>query len=155
MKVSFQEQNLIQSYGTNMNKLIVTFIILIIYNGCNSDYDKNMGDNYRLIKTNACCIYIFNEEIQATKIGNITYYDNRIIKPMIKKIWYNNEIIIGYKEKNECCFLDDYEKENPNGYFIINKKNQEIIDGLDRKTFLDTLKKYHIKINDITFESLI
>jgi len=138
-----------------MNRLIIFFIILIISNGCNGDYDKDLGANYRLLKTNACCIFIFNEEIEATKVGHMTYYDTSVIKPMVKKIWHNNEIIIGYKEKNECCFLAEYEKENPNGYFIINKRTQNITDGLDKKTFLSALKKYHITINDIMFENLI
>jgi len=135
-----------------MNRLIIIFITLIISIGCNGDYDKDLGDNYHLVKTNACCIFIFNKKVEATKVGNVTYYDNRIIKPMVQKIWYNNQVIIGYKVKNECCFLADYEVENPDGYFIVNKKTQKIIDGLDKTTFLSTLKKYHVNIKTLIFD---
>lgn len=128
-------------------KKILLFLLLVFINGCNGDYSKELGKDYILERTNACCIFIYKKDVNPTKIGKSIYYDNRIIKPMIKRLYINQEHIVGYKANNNCCYLSKFEKEHdtPNGYFIIYKNNGKTISGLDKKELIE----YDIKLKSM------
>lgn len=129
-----------------MNKINL-FLLLLLIAGC--DYKKNLGDNYELVKTNGCCIFIFDKKARYKTRNKLTFRDNRIVQSLVSKSWHNKQIIVGLKEKNICCYLDKYEKENPNGYFIIDKKKRTLYDGLNKKDFLNLLKQYSVEFNKI------
>lgn len=115
------------------------FLIFIFLFGCNGDYSKNLGEGYTLERTDSCCIFIFNNHVKPTKVGDSILYDNRVVKPLIKKLYIDNEKIIGYKVSNQCCYLTEFETKNQikNGYFILYKKNGYIDDGLDEKQLME------------------
>ena len=118
---------------------ILLFLIFIFIFGCNGDYSKNLGGGYTLERTNACCIFIFNKNVQPVTIGNTTVHDTQVVKPLVKKIYIDKEKIVGYKVNNQCCYLDEYEKRNQtkNGYFVLYKKSGYIRDGLDEKKLME------------------
>ena len=125
---------------------ITLIIVLSILNlGCNGDYDEDLGNGYHLVRTNACCIFVFKQDVNPIIIGNKTIYDTRIVKPVVKELYIDDKYIVGLKISNECCYLDVYEKKHntPNGYFIINKKSGEVMTGLKK----EDLKRYGININ--------
>jgi len=122
-----------------MKQNILLFLILIFIFGCSGDYSKNLGGGYTLERTNSCCIFIFNKNIQPERVGNTMLYDNRVVKPLIKKLYIDKEKIVGYKVSNQCCYLTEYETRNQikNGYFILYKKSGYIRDGLDEKKLME------------------
>ncbi len=119
-------------------KLLLFFISFFLF-GCNGDYSKNLGGGYTLERTNSCCIFILNKNVKPKKVGKSKIYDNRVIKPLIKKLYIDKEKIVGYKVNNQCCYLTEHEKRNQikNGYFILYKKSGFIYDGLDEKKLLE------------------
>jgi len=91
-------------------------------------------------KTNACCVYIFKEDVPPIeyKKGSIVY-DNRVIKPVVKEVYIDNEKIVGLKKKNECCYLTKSEKRfnTKNGCFEIYKESGVVLDGLTAEELND------------------
>lgn len=122
-----------------MKQKIFLFLIFIFLFGCGGDYSKNLGKGYTLERTNACCIFIFNKNVQPVKVGDTILYDNRIVKPLVKKLYIDKERIVGYKVDNQCCYLTEYEKRNQikNGYFVLYKKSGYMRDGLDEEKLME------------------
>jgi hypothetical protein len=158
IKVNSLVERLIQFFSIDMSKFLLIFLIFfvffIFFVAYSGDYSKQLGGGYTIERTNACCIYISNENAPWIEKGNLTYREYRIIKPKVKKIWFNNKIIVGYKEKNECCYLSKEEVENPDGYFILDKHGNTFWDGLSKSAFEKKLNKYSLKLEVIDFNIL-
>jgi len=123
-----------------MRKIFFLSLLAIIVAGCGlGDYTKNLGNGYTLEKTNSCCVFIFKKNVAPKQNSNVIVFDNRVIKPLVKELFFDNEKIVGLKVENECCFLSGDEKKNntKNGYFIIYKKKDFITDGLTKQELRD------------------
>jgi len=122
-----------------MKQKVLLFLIFIFLFGCSGDYSKKLGGGYTLERTNSCCIFIFKKNTQPVKVGNTILYDNRVVKPLIKKLYIDKEKVVGYKISNQCCYLSEYEKRNQikNGYFVLYKKSGYISDGLDEERLIE------------------
>lgn len=87
-------------------------------------------------KTDACCIFALNKKASYQSTGKVIFWDNKIVKPMVSKSWQNRQIIVGLKE-------------NHSGYFIVDKTQMKLYDGLTKKNCSNLLRKYKIAFKEI------
>lgn len=86
-------------------------------------------------KADACCIFALDKQTSHKSISEIIFWDSKIIKPLVSKSWYDKQIIVGLKENNS-------------NYFIIDKKQMKLYDGLTQKNCSNLLKTYKIKFKE-------
>jgi len=114
-----------------MKQILILFILLLALNNCGGDYNKNLPNNYKLARTSSSEVSIYEPGGKG------------IIAPNIDRYAVIGDIVVGYVEKPQPPA--DLEGSNPVlGYFILNTKTHELLQGYGKEKWLEKLRLYGI-----------
>lgn len=126
--------------------LLAFFMICIISqtglcSGWN-DYAIRLPNGYRLVRTNAPSIFIFRPE----KPNDSGSEKSCTVPPKIIRLNVYEDIVFGETEYSPNA--DDWGR-GVSGFFILDTKNHKVRLGLDRDTWLNSLKEFGVSIDPV------
>ena len=124
----------------------------LLISGC-GDYETKLPNGYRLVRTNASSIQIFEPSDAGyrsspayrrrdTVDGNATFHNSIVVPPKIVAIGCVGDIVYGIVETSP-------DSENATltvpGYFVLDTRTGDVALGLDKEGHLEKLKKLGVK----------
>jgi hypothetical protein len=132
---------------TNGAKPLILAGMLTLLSGC-GDYQVDLPNGYRLVRTNASSIQIFEPQSMEyrnspayhkrdTVRGNSTFHDSIFVPPKIVAIGCVGDIVYGIVEASPSS--ENAALTVP-GYFVLDTRAGDVTLGLDKAGYLKKLK---------------
>jgi hypothetical protein len=122
---------------------MITLLLLAMLGGCHSDYRRALPNGFRLVRTNAATVAIFEPtRPTSSQSSNLESYNGVLVAPKIVAINIEGDFVFGCVASSEDSELASYGKP---GYFILNTKTADLVSALDEESWRAKMKEFGIE----------